>query len=51
MEYQPRRVGEVDRNFATYDLAKQALGYVARHHPVGRHRPDLEWYQEHVFPS
>jgi UDP-glucose 4-epimerase len=27
VEYQPRRVGEVDRNFATYDLAKQVLGY------------------------
>src|SRR5262252_244486 len=28
VEYRPRRAGEVGRNFASYDLAKQLLGYV-----------------------
>ena len=39
VEYQPRRVGEVDRNFATYDLAKQVLGYtpaISREDGIGR---------------
>ena len=27
VEYRPRRPGEVDRNFASYDLAEQMLGY------------------------
>jgi UDP-glucose 4-epimerase len=51
MEYQPRRVGEVDRNFATYDLAKQVLGYtpgITREDGIAQ---TWEWYQEHVFPS
>jgi len=51
VEYQPRRVGEVDRNFATYDLAKQVLGYtpgITREDGIAQ---TWEWYQEHVFPS
>jgi UDP-glucose 4-epimerase len=49
IEYQPRRVGEVDRNFATYDLAKQVLGYtpgIAREDGIAE---TWAWYQEHVF--
>ena len=51
VEYQPRRVGEVDRNFATYDLAKQVLGYtpaIAREDGIAQ---TWDWYQEHVFRS
>jgi UDP-glucose 4-epimerase len=51
MEYQPRRVGEVDRNFATYDLAKQVLGYtpgISREDGIAQ---TWAWYQEHVFQS
>jgi UDP-glucose 4-epimerase len=47
--YQPRRVGEVDRNFATYDLAKQVLGYtpgIAREDGIAE---TWAWYQDHVF--
>jgi UDP-glucose 4-epimerase len=49
IEYQPRRVGEVDRNFATYDLAKQVLGYapgIAREDGIAE---TWAWYQKHVF--
>jgi UDP-glucose 4-epimerase len=49
IEYQPRRVGEVDRNFATYDLAKQVLGYtpgIAREDGIAE---TWAWYQQHVF--
>jgi nucleoside-diphosphate-sugar epimerase len=41
----------VDRNFATYDLAKQVLGYTPG---IGREEGIAQtwaWYQEHVFTA
>jgi UDP-glucose 4-epimerase len=49
IEYRPRRAGEVDRNFASYDLANQMLGYkpaVAREEGIPR---TWGWFQQEVF--
>jgi UDP-glucose 4-epimerase len=49
IEYLPPRPGEVERNFATYDYAKQAMGFepsVALAEGLAR---TYEWYQQHVF--
>ncbi len=49
IEYRPKRPGEVDRNFASYDLAKQVLGYtpsIAREEGI---RSTWQWFQEEVF--
>ena len=49
MEYRPKRPGEVDRNFASYDLAEQMLGYKPS---IGREagiRSTWQWFCEHVF--
>jgi UDP-glucose 4-epimerase len=49
IEYLPPRPGEVERNFATYDYAKQAMGFepsVALSEGLAR---TYEWYQQHVF--
>jgi UDP-glucose 4-epimerase len=49
IEYRPRRAGEVDRNFASYDLASQMLGYapsVAREVGIAR---TWKWFREEVF--
>ncbi len=49
IEYRPMRVGEVGRNFASYDLASQMLGYkptVAREVGIPR---TWQWFQEEVF--
>lgn len=49
VEYRPGRAGEVDRNFATYDLAKQVLGYqptITREDGIPA---TWRWYSEHVF--
>jgi len=49
IEYRPKRAGEVDRNFASYDLAKQMIGYsptVAREDGIPR---TWNWFQEEVF--
>jgi len=49
IEYRPKRAGEVDRNFASYDLANQMLGYapsVAREIGIPR---TWKWFQEEVF--
>lgn len=49
IEHRPRRAGEVERNFATYDLAEQVLGYAPS---IGREdgiRRTWEWFQENVF--
>jgi UDP-glucose 4-epimerase len=49
IEYRPKRVGEVERNFASYDLAKQVLGYepsISRE--VGMCRT-WQWFEESVF--
>lgn len=49
VEYRPGRAGEVDRNFATYDLANKVLGYeptIAREDGIPA---TWRWYSEHVF--
>jgi UDP-glucose 4-epimerase len=49
IEYRPKRAGEVGRNFATYDLANQLLGYaptVTREVGIPR---TWQWFQEEVF--
>jgi UDP-glucose 4-epimerase len=49
IEYLPPRPGEVERNFATYDYAKQAMGFepsVALAEGLAR---TYDWYQRHVF--
>jgi UDP-glucose 4-epimerase len=49
IEYRPKRAGEVGRNFASYDLANQMLGYapsVPREVGIPR---TWQWFQEKVF--
>jgi UDP-glucose 4-epimerase len=49
VEYRPRRTGEVDRNFASYDLARKVLGYEPS---IGREagiRSTWQWFSESVF--
>ena len=49
IEYRRRRAGEVGRNFASYDLANQLLGYaptVTREVGIPR---TWQWYTEEVF--
>jgi len=49
VEYRPRRAGEVDRNFASYDLATKVLGYEPS---IGREagiRSTWQWFSESVF--
>jgi UDP-glucose 4-epimerase len=49
VEYRPARAGEVGRNFASYDLARQVLGYAPS---IGREaglRSTWQWFQESVF--
>ncbi len=51
VEYRPARPGEVGRNFASYDLARQVLGYAPS---IGREaglRSTWQWFQESVFRS
>jgi UDP-glucose 4-epimerase len=49
VEHAPARVGEVERNVASYRLAEQVLGF----RPAVGLRDGLagtwEWYREHVF--
>ena len=49
VEYRPSRAGEVGRNFASYDLAKQVLGYqpsISREDGIPR---TWRWFSESVF--
>jgi UDP-glucose 4-epimerase len=49
IEYRPERRGEVDRNFASYDLAARVLGYsptIAREDGIRR---TWQWYADSVF--
>jgi UDP-glucose 4-epimerase len=49
IEYRPKRTGEVGRNFATFDLAKELLGYA----PTVRREDGIprlwDWFQAEVF--
>ena len=49
VKYLPRRVGEVDRNFATYDLARQVLGYAPSISREIGIRQTWDWFQKEVF--
>lgn len=49
IEYRPKRAGEVGRNFASYDLAKELLGYqptVSREAGIPR---TWQWFTAEVF--
>lgn len=49
VEYLPKRTGEVDRNFASYELAAKTLGYepsISREDGIRR---TWDWYREAVF--
>ena len=49
VEYRPPRTGEVGRNFASYDLARQVLGYapsISREEGI---RQTWQWFAESVF--
>jgi UDP-glucose 4-epimerase len=49
IEYRPKRAGEVGRNFASYDLANEVLGYAPSvPRDVGIPRT-WKWFQEEVF--
>jgi UDP-glucose 4-epimerase len=49
IEFRPKRAGEVGRNFASYDLAHELLGYT----PTVKREDGIprlwEWFQAHVF--
>jgi UDP-glucose 4-epimerase len=49
IEYRPKRAGEVGRNFASYDLAHELLGYA----PTVRREDGIprlwQWFQDEVF--
>jgi UDP-glucose 4-epimerase len=51
VEYRPRRPGEVGRNFASYDLAKQELGYVPSISREDGIRATWQWFADTVFPA
>ena len=49
VEYRPKRAGEVNRNFAAYDLAEQMLGYTPSISREDGIRSTWQWFQESVF--
>jgi len=49
VEYRPERRGEVGRNFASYDLARQVLGYAPTISREDGIRRTWQWFQEAVF--
>jgi UDP-glucose 4-epimerase len=49
VEYRPERPGEVGRNFASYDLARQVLGYAPTISREDGIRRTWQWFQESVF--
>ena len=49
VEYRPKRPGEVGRNFASYDLAKQLLGYVPSISREEGIRSTWRWFCDSVF--
>ncbi len=49
IEHRPKRAGEVERNFASYDLAQELLGFEPS---IGRDdgiRETWQWFKESVF--
>jgi UDP-glucose 4-epimerase len=51
VEYRPGRPGEVGRNFASYDLARQVLGYAPTISREDGIRRTWRWFQDCVFRS
>jgi UDP-glucose 4-epimerase len=49
VEQRPRRPGEVGRNFATFDLAREQLGFTPAITLDDGLTRTWEWYQRHVF--
>jgi len=49
VEYRPARPGEVGRNFASYDLARQQLGYAPSVTREDGMRSTWQWFTESVF--
>jgi UDP-glucose 4-epimerase len=49
IEYRQNRPGEVDRNFATYDLAAELLGFAPSVTLTDGLSRTWKWYSEHVF--
>ena len=49
IEYRPGRPGEVDRNFASYELAGKVLGYAPTITREDGIRRTWQWYTESVF--
>lgn len=49
IEYRPARPGEVDRNFATYDLAQKVLGYAPTIDREEGIRRTWDWFAAEVF--
>jgi UDP-glucose 4-epimerase len=51
VEYRPRRPGEVERNFASYDLAQKVLGYAPSISREVGIPTTWEWFQDKVFST
>jgi UDP-glucose 4-epimerase len=51
VEYRQGRTGEVDRNFASYDLARELLGYAPTIKREDGIRSTWQWYTESVFSA
>jgi UDP-glucose 4-epimerase len=49
IEFRPRRRGEVDRNFASYELAEKVLGYAPTISSEDGIRRTWAWFQDNVF--
>ncbi len=49
VEFAPRRPGEVDRNFASYELAGKVLGYAPTISREDGIKDTWDWFTEHVF--
>jgi UDP-glucose 4-epimerase len=49
VEYRPARAGEVGRNFASYDLAREMLGYQPTISREAGIRDTWEWFRKFVF--
>lgn len=49
IEFLPPRPGEVDRNFATYDFAREAMGFVPQVALAEGLANTWDWYQRFVF--
>ncbi|MGI8695625.1 MAG: SDR family NAD(P)-dependent oxidoreductase [Mycobacteriales bacterium] len=49
LEFRPKRPGEVERNFASYDLAREVLGYRPQISREDGIRQTWQWFQESVF--